>query len=112
LRRAAIVDVTVVDADNGAGLADVDLWERVGEGPQRQDVYFRSWEVATRIAWVERPRTDAHGKLRALVQPGRHRFGAGWNFLPPFYHALESQGREVECHAGESVTVKFAMRRR
>jgi RNA polymerase sigma factor (sigma-70 family) len=80
VRPAAIVEVTVVDADTGAGLADVDLWERIGDDPQREEVSFRSWEAATRIAWVERPRTDARGKLRALVEPGRHRFGAGWRF--------------------------------
>jgi RNA polymerase sigma factor (sigma-70 family) len=112
VRPAAIIEVTVVDAETGAGLADVDLWERIGDGPQRKEVYFRSWEVATRIAWVERPRTDAHGKLRALVEPGRHWFGAGWQFQPPYYEAVESQGREVECRAGETVAVRFAMRRR
>jgi RNA polymerase sigma factor (sigma-70 family) len=112
VRPAAIVEVTVVDADTGARLADVDLWERIGDGPQREEVHFRSWEVAARLAWVERPRTDAHGKLRALVEPGRHWFGAGWQFQPPHYQAVESRGREVECRAGETVAVKFAMRRR
>jgi RNA polymerase sigma factor (sigma-70 family) len=112
LRPAAIVEVTVVDAETGAGLSNVDLWEQPGPGPQRQRVFFRSWEVATRIAWVESPRTDAHGKLRVLVEPGKHRFGAGWEFRPPFYTDVEPQGREVECRAGETVRLKFAMRRR
>jgi RNA polymerase sigma factor (sigma-70 family) len=111
VRPAAIVEATVVDAETGAGLPDVDLWERIGAGPQRKEVYFRSWEVSTRIARVERPRTDAHGKLRALVEPGKHRFGAGWEYSPAWYTAVENHGQEVECRAGETVRLKLAMRR-
>lgn len=112
LRPAAVVEVTVVDVDTGAGIPDVDLWERVGAGPQRERVSFRAWEVARRIAWVENPRTDAHGRLRTLVEPGKHRFGVGWEHSPPWYEAVEVQGREVECRAGETVHLGLAMRRR
>ncbi|WP_422931971.1 sigma-70 family RNA polymerase sigma factor [Singulisphaera sp. PoT] len=113
VRPAAIVEATVVDADTGAGLPDVDLCELIGDRPQREEVSFRSWEVGTRIAWVERPRTDVDGKLRTLVEPGRHRFGAGWRFLPPFYNRVDPRGKdqEVDCRAGETVKLKIALKK-
>jgi beta-lactamase regulating signal transducer with metallopeptidase domain len=112
LRPAAIVEVTVVDAETEAGIPEVDLWERTGPGPQREKVIISSWEVATRIAWRESPRTDARGKLRALVEPGKHRFGVGWQSFPRGFEAFEDQGQEVECRAGETLRLKFAMRPR
>lgn len=75
LRPASILEVTVVDPDTGAGIANVDLWRRAAPGGRGDRVVITSWEVATRIAWRESPRTDARGKLRALVEPGTHRFG-------------------------------------
>jgi protocatechuate 3,4-dioxygenase beta subunit len=112
MRPAAVVEVTVVDAETGAGVPDVDFWEQTGPGGQREKVVVSSWEAATRIAWRDSPRTDARGKLRAPVEPGKHRFGVGWLSYPPGYSAVEDRGREVECRAGERVHLKFAMRRR
>ena len=80
VRPAAIVEVTVVDAETGAGLPDVDLWEQIGPGPQRETVSFRSWEVATRIAWVERPRTDARGN--SAPWSSRASTASGWDGNP------------------------------
>ncbi|MEW4569088.1 M56 family metallopeptidase [Tautonia sp. JC769] len=111
LRPAAILEVTVVDAETGEGLPDVDLWHQPGERSSRQGYYFRSWEVATRIAHVDRPRTDAGGTLRALVEPGKHRFGIAHDFSPRFYVPNEPRGEEVECRAGETVRLEFSMRK-
>jgi hypothetical protein len=74
-------------------------------------LYFRSWEVATRMAWVEKPRTDARGKLRALVEPGTHRIGVGFQSYPLSHEVDESGGQEVECRPGEMVQLKFTMRK-
>ena len=112
LRPAGILEVTVVDAETGAGVPDVDLWQQTDPDGHRQLLYFRSWEVATRIAWVERPRTDARGKLRALVEPGKHRIGVGLESYPRGQQAVESGGQEVEFRPGETVQLKFTMRKR
>src|SRR5699024_11124146 len=80
LKSASVVEVTVLDADTDQPLADVDLWSEApapSDRPHRDVHYFRSWEVATRIAHVERPRTDAEGVLRALFEPGWLRIGVG-----------------------------------
>jgi len=112
LRPAGVLEVTVVDAETGAGIPDVDLWQQTDPNGHRERLFFRSWEVATRIAWVERPRTDARGKLRALVEPGKHRIGVGLQAYPRSHVAVESGGQEVECRPGETVQLKFTMRKR
>jgi hypothetical protein len=113
LRPAGIIEVTVVDAETGAGIPDVHLWRHTDPTGRREVLYFRSWEVATRIAWVEKPRTDARGKLRALVEPGKHSIGVGFQSYPLRSHeVVESGGQQVECRPGETVRLKFTMRKR
>ena len=112
LRPAGIVEVTVVDAETGAGIPDVDVWQQTDPDGRRERLVFRSWEVATRIAWRESPRTDAHGKLRALVEPGKHRIGVGLESYPRSHEVVETGGQEVECRPGETVQLKFTMRKR
>jgi RNA polymerase sigma factor (sigma-70 family) len=110
LRRAAELDVYVFDDSIGRGLAMVDLWHEA-EG-HREKYVMKSWEVATRIARRDSPRTDANGKLRVFVEPGKHRFGVGLEAYPKGYEAVNVKGLEVECRAGETSTLKFAMRPR
>lgn len=112
LRPAGIIEVTVVDAETGAGIPNVDVWQQSNREGRRERLVFRSWEVATRIAWGESPRTDAHGKLRALVEPGTHRIGVGFQSYPLSHEEVESGGQEVECRPGETVQLKFTMRKR
>jgi hypothetical protein len=111
LRRGAMIEVTVMDAETGAGIPDVDLWEQAGPNGQRERVVIRSWEVGTRIAWREHPRTDGRGKLSAVVEPGKHRFGVGWYSSPPNLTVVESRGQEVECRSGETVQLTFTMKK-
>jgi beta-lactamase regulating signal transducer with metallopeptidase domain len=112
LRKAGILEVTVVDAETGEGVPDVDLWEQTDPNGSRIWLYFRSWEVGTRIVRSESPRTDAQGKLRGLVEPGRHRVGVRSKSYPPGREVVESRGQEVECRAGETVLLKFTLRKR
>jgi uncharacterized protein (TIGR03067 family) len=110
LRPAGIIEITVVDAETGAGVPDVDVWQQIEPNGPRQRLVFRSWEVSTRIAWRESPRTDARGKLRALVEPGKHRIGVGLESYPRGHEVVDSGGQEVECRPGEKVPLKFTMR--
>jgi protocatechuate 3,4-dioxygenase beta subunit len=112
LRAAAIIDVTVVDADTGAAIPEVDIWQENGGDGGREPVKFRSWEVATRTAWVETPRTNTLGRLRAFVEPGKHRIGVGLESYPTSHQVVESGGQEVECRPHETVQLKFTMRKR
>jgi protocatechuate 3,4-dioxygenase beta subunit len=120
LKRGTMVEVVVVDVATGKGVPDVDLWHEA-EYPQpiglpaaraRRVYEFRSWEVETRIAHVNRPRTDAGGHLRAVFPPGKHRIGIGLESYPQGSRVVESNGREIDCKAGETVTVTFHLQPR
>jgi beta-lactamase regulating signal transducer with metallopeptidase domain len=119
IRPAGVVEVTVVDADTGSGLADVDLWREVsipsppGALPrfQRDVHHYRSWEVAKRLVHAERPRTNADGVLRALFEPGKYRIGVGKESYPKGYQVVETDGLEVDCQPGAPVHVTFHFRK-
>lgn len=111
LKSAAVVEVMVVDAETGRGIPDVDLW-REEPGGTRDHHMFRSFEVETRIARVERPRTDKEGKLQALFEPGKHRIGVGLQAYPKGYEVVEAAGQEIDCQVGDPLSVKFTMRKR
>jgi hypothetical protein len=120
LRAAAVVEITVVDADTGTGVPDVDVWREVKVPANqnkpaqtyRETPYFRSWEVATRIAHVDRPRTDENGKLRMLFEARPQRIGVANKWQPRGYEVVEQDGREIVCSAGETVQVTFHLRKR
>jgi hypothetical protein len=112
LRPAGIIEATVVDAETGAGIPDVDVWQQSDPEGRRERLVFRSWEVATRIAWRESPRTDGQGKLRALVEPGKLRIGVGLESYPQGHEVVETAGQDVDVRPGETVQLKFTMRKR
>jgi hypothetical protein len=109
LDPAAVVEVTVTDARTGKGLEGVDLW--ITKDGARSLHFFRSYEVETRIAHVERPRTNAEGKLTALFTPGKHRIGIALQAWPKGYRAAEPAHQDIECRAGEPTRIKFQMTR-
>ena len=75
LRPAAILEVTVIDAEAGTGVPDLTLWRQDLPDGQREQLVVRSWKLETRIAHRDHPRTDAYGKLCGLIEPGKHRVG-------------------------------------
>jgi formylglycine-generating enzyme required for sulfatase activity len=60
-----------------------------------------------------RTKTDSNGELRAVVDPGKRRYGVGWRPPPDGYRSLEpkSRGRELELPAGKTVVAEFKLRR-
>ena len=104
LRAAAIIDVTVVDAETGAGMRDVPVWQQADPKSRREQLVVSSWSFFTKLPLREHLRTDAYGKLRAFIKPGKPRIGVGsfpWG-----------GGQAVECRAGETVQLKFTMSKR
>lgn len=118
LRRAAVVEVSVVDESTGAGIADVDLWcssrvlEDLPPARNRELHDFRSYELETRICHVERPRTDAMGTLKANFEPGAYRIGVGLNSFPfKDYRNTSGDGQPVVLRSGETTKLTFKVRR-
>jgi hypothetical protein len=108
------VNITVVAAENGKPLEDVDVWwdQKTADGREYQEVRgWRSWEVETRISHFESPRTDKAGKMRVLFPPGKHNIGVGMKSWPEGYEAVESEGREFECVPGKPLELEFKMRK-
>ena len=117
VRRAAVVEVHVVDEATGEGLPDVDFWssERVldveAAMKYRELHMFRSYQRETRICHVERPRTDTTGTLKANFEPGSYRIGVGLNAFPFKDYRLSGDGQPVILRAGETTNVTFKFRR-
>ena len=112
LKPACELDVTIVDADTGQPIPDVDLWMSAPDaapGTFRSGVMIRSFE-APNLSHFERPKSNKEGKLRALVEPGRHRFGVVKEFSPAGYQA-DQTGQLVDCPASEKIEVTFKLKR-
>ena len=112
LKPACELDVTIVDADTGQPIADVDLWMSDPDAPvgtEKSEVMFRSFE-APDISHVDRPKSSSEGKLRALVEPGRHRFGVG-NALHPSGYKIDRTGQLVDCPASQKIEVTLKLTR-
>jgi beta-lactamase regulating signal transducer with metallopeptidase domain/protocatechuate 3,4-dioxygenase beta subunit/5-hydroxyisourate hydrolase-like protein (transthyretin family) len=116
LRPAVVVSVNVVDAESGKPLPGVDLWRQNPDANQppssSNEYYFRSWEVETRIAHVERHRTDKDGKMQILFEPGKHRVGVGLQAFPIGYEPAEPKGKTIELEAGKPQSIQFEMRKK
>ena len=113
LRPACVLEVAVVDAATGAGIANVDLWEEITPAPGglRRAVSYPSWEAATRFFHTDQPQADAAGKLRALVKPGPRRIGVGLEHCPPGWEAVEPDGQTIDGKPGETLHLTFPMLR-
>lgn len=115
IKRAVVVEITVVDDKSGKSLPGVDVWvEEPVPGsaePYRHVHGYRSWEVETRISHYERPRTNEEGKMRVLFKPGVHRIGVGLEAYPKGYAPASRETKEIVCRAGEVVKVTFRLQR-
>ncbi|HEX4073706.1 MAG TPA: M56 family metallopeptidase [Planctomycetaceae bacterium] len=115
LRRAAQVEIRVVDKETGRGIPKVDFWaagETGGEQGGRTDYYSTSFEESTGTVYRERKRTDNNGVIRELFEPGKHRIGVGRQAYPIGYEITQPDGQEFDCRAGDTTVVEFRLPKR
>jgi beta-lactamase regulating signal transducer with metallopeptidase domain/protocatechuate 3,4-dioxygenase beta subunit len=111
LKAGCVLTLKATDADTGAGIPRVSFWY------EPDDAKGSHYPVETNTSLVSYPETTNKGEVRAVVEPGKRRYGVGVVFkpLPDGYQAVEnsdiSSGRELELPAGKDVTVEFKLRK-
>lgn len=98
-----VLILKAVDEKTGNGVAGVTFWYEMTE-PRGGRTNVQSSTVL-----VDHPLTNADGELRAVVYPGKRRYGVGFGPVPAGYRAPDGaiQGIELELPAGKSVTAEF-----
>lgn len=99
LEPACVVVLEAVDAETCKGIPGVGFWH--GSNGTRTS-------VQSDTTYIDHPRTNAEGRIRAIVNPGSDFFYAG----PIEGYQLEGDQRlPVVLPAGKTVTVQFKMRK-
>jgi len=111
LPPACVVILQAVDADTGKGIPGVAFkYEDVNKPGQWNRVQLST------VYW-NNPLTDASGKLRVIVPPGKRRFSAApltWQngyALPKGYQLIKDEMAPVELAAGKEVKLRFEFRK-
>ncbi len=110
--RGCVVLLKAIDETTGKGIADVGFWSEVNESQKGLPNGRGSLRSTTGGPDLL---TNADGLLRAVVYPGKRRFGLGHSPLPENYvftnGADMMQGRTLNLVAGKTVTAEFKLGR-
>jgi RNA polymerase sigma factor (sigma-70 family) len=99
-----VLVLEVVDAKTRQGIPGVQfLYEPDGQPGSRHSVQSRS-------GYIDNPRSDADGRLRAVVEPGERVYSVGYIPESAGYRQQQPEKRVV-LPAGGSVTVQFELRK-
>lgn len=113
LIKGCVVNFVAVDADSGEGIA--------GIGFQADDLIKllnqrRSGLIDTTTTYADNPRTDKHGRMRAVMGPGRYHFIAVPQWLGSRDISDEYENGigppETILDSGETVDLKFTLKQK
>jgi hypothetical protein len=96
----------VVDAKTGKGIPGVQFLGGMGDDHDRA-----RGSVQSRTGYIDNPSSDANGRLRAVVKPGKGVFAVGHIPDAAGYRQSSLQKR-VQLPAGKTVTVRFELEKR
>jgi len=99
-----VLFLEVVDAKTGAGIPGVTFMYEMDDRPGARAV------VQSRTGYIDNPRSDAKGRLRAVVDPGERVYALG-QIPESAGYAQQSMQKRVTLPAGKTVTVRFALRK-
>lgn len=101
IEPGAIVEIQAKDADTGEGVPEVSF-------DVQKDSTTVPRELESQTVFFDHPTTDEHGKLRAVVAPGKRTFTVGT--LPAGYRATLHK-EAAELVASETTVVRFQLQR-
>src|SRR4029079_6630961 len=94
MQLGCVLTLKAIDADTGAGISDVTFWFVPDDQPKTR------FSVQSTSNYVDHPRTNEQGELRAIVLPGKRTYGIGFSPLPDGYEAVNpmdrSKGKIIE----------------
>ena len=102
MKDACFCPRSVVDRTTGEGIAGLTFV------CERDDERGSRGQVQTRTGFIDNPRTDKNGRLRAVVPPGSGVFALG--FVPESSGYKEThEEKRATLNAGETVTIRFEL---
>ena len=99
-----------IDADKNSGIPWVRFWHETETNGRTERA-----DVRTCTHQWDQPNTNDQGEMRAVVLPGKRRFGVGYEILRVGYKlddGNDTEGRELELPGGKTVTATFMLRRK
>jgi RNA polymerase sigma factor (sigma-70 family) len=100
VNEGCVVLLEAIDAKTGKGIPGVVFMQDLdGQNQGRA-------QVQSRTGYIDNPRSDASGRLRAVVYPGEGVFSIGWIPASAGYRDNTEQ-KSVNLVAGQTVTVRF-----
>ena len=102
MNAGCVLILEAVDAETGRGVPDVTLMSSMDDLPGG------GISVQSTTAYIDNPRTDADGRLRAVVNPGERTYSLG--YIPESTgYRQQFQEKRVTLPAGETVVVRFEL---
>jgi RNA polymerase sigma factor (sigma-70 family) len=104
VKPGCVLILEAVDAETGDGIPAVEFMYEVdgGQGSRAQ--------LQSRSGYIDNPRTDANGRLRAVVEPGERMYAVG-RIAESSGYPLQDRQERVVLPAGQTVTVRFKLQR-
>lgn len=102
VQRGAVL-ILVASVDDSVAVEGIGFSYETDDSRERH-------ELQTQTVFVDHPRTDPDGILRAVVAPGRRRLFVG--SAPKGYESLDTEGELADLVAGSTTTFHFALRKK
>jgi protocatechuate 3,4-dioxygenase beta subunit len=113
INSGCVLILKAIDAETSAGIPDVTFWYEMTELPGGRPGRGKT-SVQSHTTLVNNPKSNVRGELRAVVVPGKRRYGIGLNPLPQGYEAADRQdvvpGRVLDLPPGQTVIAEFKLR--
>lgn len=111
LTKGCVVEFETIDDATGTPIKGVsfsaEYTKKIARDGQLQEIIYHMGVQS--VPWiVDYPLTDKNGKLRAVVDPGKHKFKA--NSTKEYQGDLG--GVEVDCESGKTIDVQFKLKKK